>query len=89
MAQSKTPAKRARQAENNRLRNKVYKSRLKTAIKQFDLSLKENNIEDADRQLKMVISVLDTNVSKGILHKNNAARKKSLYTRKFNAINQQ
>lgn len=85
MAKSKTPAKRARVSEDNRLRNKAYKSRLKTAIKNYETSL--DNPETARESLLQVISLIDKSVTKGILHKNTAARKKSALARKFNQIN--
>ncbi|HEX3012249.1 MAG TPA: 30S ribosomal protein S20 [Syntrophomonadaceae bacterium] len=85
MAKSKTPAKRARLSEDNRLRNKAYKSRLKTAIKNYETSL--DNPETAREQLLQVTSLIDKSVAKGILHKNTAARKKSAIAKKFNTIN--
>ncbi|MDD3852383.1 MAG: 30S ribosomal protein S20 [Syntrophomonadaceae bacterium] len=88
MAKSKTPAKRARIAEENRLRNKAQKTRLKNAIKTYEAALASNDTESAQANLANVISLVDKNVSKGILHKNNAARKKSALTKKFNQISQ-
>ncbi|KUG04287.1 ssu ribosomal protein s20p [hydrocarbon metagenome] len=88
MAKSKTPAKRARRAEANRLRNKAYKTRLKTAINKYEASLATADTEAAQGSLLQVTSLIDKSVSKGILHKNTAARKKSALTRKFNALAQ-
>lgn len=87
MAKSKTPAKRARRAEANRLRNKSYKSRLKTAVKKYEESLQGGDLQEAQTNLGMATSLIDKNVSKGILHKNTAARRKSALTKRFNAIN--
>ncbi len=88
MAKSKTPAKRARRAEANRLNNKAYKSRLKTAIKKYESSLQEDSQEAARDNLLQVTSLIDKSVNKGILHKNTAARKKSALAKKFNIIGQ-
>ncbi len=88
MATSKTPAKRARQAEENRLRNKVYKTQLKNAQNRYEASLKENDIEVAQEKLLHLTSIIDKSVSKGIIHKNTAARKKSKYTKKLQIISQ-
>lgn len=85
MAKSKTPAKRARRAEANRLRNKSYKSRLKTAINKYE-SLLAADTEAAQGSLLQVTSLIDRSVNKGIMHKNTAARKKSALTRKYNAL---
>lgn len=86
MAKSKTPAKRARRAEANRLRNKAYKSRLKTAIKKYEAALNEGNFENAKINLLQVTSLIDKSVNKGILHKNTAARRKSALTKKYNLL---
>lgn len=86
MAKSKTPAKRARKAEENRLRNKAYKSRLKTAIKKYESALQEDNQEAARDNLLEVTSLIDKSVNKGVLHKNTAARRKSSLVKKFNSV---
>ncbi len=88
MAKSKTPAKRARTAEANRLRNKAQKSRLKTTIKSYEASLTSNDIDSAREKLLEATSMIDKSVSKGILHKNTAARKKSALTIKLNKLSQ-
>ncbi len=88
MAKSKTPAKRARKAEENRLRNKAYKSRLKTAIKKYESALQEDNQEAAKDNLLQVTSLIDKSVNKGVLHKNTAARRKSSLVKKFNSVGQ-
>ncbi len=86
MAKSKTPAKRARKAEENRMRNKAYKSRLKTAVKKYEMSLKAEDVETAGQKLLQVTSLIDKSIGKGILHKNTAARKKSALTKRLNAL---
>lgn len=86
MAKSKTPAKRARIAEQNRMRNKAYKTRLKNAIKKFEGSL--GDADTARDNLIQVTSLIDKSVNKGILHKNTAARKKSALAKKLNAVTQ-
>lgn len=88
MAKSKTPAKRARNAEKSRVRNKAYKSSLKTSMKSYEASLTEDNLDAAREKLLKVTSLIDKSVSKGILHKNNAARKKSRLAKKFNSLAQ-
>jgi len=88
VAKSKTPAKRARKAEENRLRNKAFKSRLKTAIKKYESALQEDNQEAARDDLLQVTSLIDKSVNKGVLHKNTAARRKSSLVKKFNSVGQ-
>ncbi|MDD3894525.1 MAG: 30S ribosomal protein S20, partial [Syntrophomonadaceae bacterium] len=79
MAKSKTPAKRARIAEANRLRNKSYKTKLKSSIKKFEESINQTDVdmETAKSNLLQATSLIDKSINKGILHKNTAARKKS------------
>jgi len=88
VAKSKTPAKRARKAEENRLRNKAFKSRLKTAIKKYESALQEDNQEAARDDLLQVTSLIDKSVNKGVMHKNTAARRKSSLVKKFNSVGQ-
>ncbi len=77
MANIKSAKKRIRQNEKRRLRNKSYKSFLKTITKKY---LKEKDPEKKKELLKKVYSAYDKAVSKGILHKNTVARKKSKLT---------
>lgn len=86
VAISKTPAKRARIAEDNRLRNKAQKSRLKTSIKNYEASLSGDNVDAARENLIQVTSLIDKSVTKGVLHKNTAARKKSALAKKLNSM---
>jgi small subunit ribosomal protein S20 len=53
------------------------RSRLRTAIKTVDAAVKTGNKEDAAAKLKLAVPVIDSMVSKGILHRNTAARYKS------------
>ena len=83
MANIKSAEKRARIAEKNRLRNKAYKSAMKTKIKNFEKALNTDDQGAAEAQLKEVSRYLDKLVSKNIIHKNLAARKKSRLYKKF------
>ncbi len=67
-------------------KNKAAKSVLKTNLKKFDAALAEGNREQADSAYKAAVKTIDESVKKGILHKNNAARKKSSITRKLNKL---
>ncbi len=88
MAKSRTPAKRARSAEANRLRNKSFKTKLKSSIKKFEdtLGQTEVDVEAARENLLQATSLIDKSINKGILHKNTAARKKSALNKQFNKI---
>lgn len=89
MANIKSSLKRAKKAEKNRLINAMHKSRLKTAIKRYQRLIAAEDKEAAKESLTKVISLIDKSVGKGILHKNNAAHKKSSLTRQFNKLNAQ
>ena len=89
MAKSKTPAKRVKQAEARQLRNKSQKSRLNTAYKKFESSIQGTDVEELNQHFIKLTSLIDKGVSKGILHKNTAARKKSSVAKRFNAVKTQ
>jgi len=89
VAKSKTPAKRARRAEKNRLRNKAQKSRIKTAIKHYEASLHQDSPEVAREHLIKATSLIDKSVGKNVMHKNTAARRKSKLARKLNEMQAQ
>ncbi len=74
MAKTKSVLKRIRQAEKRRLRNKSYRSFIKTLTKKF---LRENDPERKKQLLDQLYSALDKAVKKGIFHRNTAARRKS------------
>ena len=77
MANIKSAKKRILIAEANRQRNVAVKSEIKTAIKKA-LSLAEGKDQDAlNASISNVYKLCDKAVSKGVLHKNTAARKKS------------
>ena len=77
MANIKSSKKRVLIAERNRLRNVAVKSSIKTAVKKV-LELSTADDKDAlNAALSKVYQLCDKAVSKGILHKNTAARKKS------------
>ena len=86
MANKGSAAKRHRQSEKRRLRNRMTKSRVKTEILKFQTSVEEKNKESAQDQLQVIIKLIDTATGKGIYHKNNAARKKSRLTKALNSL---
>jgi len=79
----KSVLKRARQNEKRRLRNIAIKSAIKTYCKKV---IEAKDIETAKNALKTAIRALDKAVTKGVIHKNNAARRKSKLTIKVNKL---
>ena len=67
-------------------KNKAEKSELKTNLKKFDAALVEGDKAAAEVAYKQAVKSVDQAVLKGLLHKNNAARKKSSMTLKLNKL---
>ena len=66
--------------------NKANKSELKTNLKKFDAALVSGDKAAAEAAYKVAVMSVDKAVNKGLLHKNNAARKKSSMTLKMNKL---
>ncbi len=66
--------------------NKAVKTALKTTLKKFDAAVASGDAAQKDAAYKAAVKSIDQAVKKGILHKNNAARKKSSIARKMNAL---
>ena len=66
--------------------NKANKSALKTELKKFDVALVAGDKAVAETAYKAAVKAVDQAVIKGLLHKNNAARKKSSMTLKLNQL---
>ena len=67
-------------------KNKADKSALKTCLKKFEAALLSGDKAEAEAAYKVAIKAVDQAVNKGLLHKNNAARKKSSMTLKLNKL---
>ena len=86
MPNIKSAKKRVLVAEVRNARNKADKSALKTAIKKFEAAAEEGNRTEADGAYKVAVKAVDKAAAKGILHKNNAAHKKSQFTLMLNKM---
>ena len=86
MPNIKSAKKRVLIAKANYMRNKSINSALKTAIKKADAAI-ETNAADKAEAVKVAVRKIDQAVSKGILHKNTAARKKSALVVRLNKAN--
>ncbi len=84
LANIKSALKRTKIARIRTARNAAYKSMMKTAIRRFETSLKENDLTGSQENLRKATRIIDKLASKGIIHKNTAARKKSRLTKRFN-----
>jgi small subunit ribosomal protein S20 len=79
----KSAKKRVKVNEAKNLQNKMQKSALKSVLKKADTAITSNTADKAE-SLKLATKKLDQAVAKGIIHKNQAANKKSSLTLKFN-----
>ena len=77
MANIKSQIKRNRQNEKRRQRNKAVKSSLKTAIRKFHEAAEAGDVEKAVELQRAAARQLDKAASKGVIHKNQAANRKS------------
>ena len=85
MANIKSQIKRNRQNEKRRLRNKSVKSSLKTAIRKFNEAAQTADGETATVLMREASRKLDRAVSKGVIHKNQAANRKSAIAKRLSS----
>ena len=81
----KSAKKRVLVSEKKAEVNKAFVTTVKTTAKKFDKALEEGNKEAAQAAYVDAVKKIDTAVSKGYVHKNTAARRKSQMTKKLNA----
>ena len=86
MANIKSSAKRDLKSKELRAKNRADKTKLKTMVKKFDAAVAEGNKENAVNAYKVAVNTVDRAAAKGLLHKNNAAHKKSAMTTKLNEL---
>ena len=86
MPNIKSAKKRVLVSQTKAMQNKAAKSALKTEIKKFEAAVAEGNRSEADVAYKVAVKAVDKAVSKGLLHRNNAANKKSKMTVKLNKL---
>ena len=83
MANIKSQIKRIRTNEKARQRNKTVKSSLKTSIRRFREAADAGNSDEAGTLLRSASRALDKAASKGVIHPNQAANKKSAMAKRF------
>ncbi len=83
MANTKSAIKRIKQNHKRRLRNRLFTGRARTYVKHARTAMSAGTPEDSRTATLTAISALDKAAEKGILHKNNAARRKSRLMRRL------
>lgn len=86
MPNIKSAIKRVKVNDDNRFRNMQFKSAMRTAIKQFEQTIETNDVEAAKTAFLEASKKINKAVSKGIIHKNTAARQKSKLATKLNEL---
>ena len=86
MANIKSQIKRIKTNEKARQRNKAVKSSLKTAVRKTREAVEAGDFAKADELARAASRELDKAVSKGVIHKNQAANKKSAITKQVNTV---
>lgn len=86
MANLKSSKKRAITNEKRRERNVVVKSEVKTVLRKVNKAVESGDKEAAEQALKVASRKLDKAVSKGVIHRNNAANRKSGAAARVNAM---
>lgn len=89
MANIKSAIKRNRQNNKRRLRNRVYRGQARTFIRDARASMVEEDLEQARTATMKAVKALDKAAEKGVIHKNNAARRKSRLMKQLAALEQQ
>ena len=89
MPNIKSAIKRVKTSEKRRALNASQKSALRTAVKSVDQAIEGSDVEAAKTALVAATKQLDKAVTKGLIHKNAAARKKSRLAKRLNALSAQ
>lgn len=86
MANIKSQIKRNRQNEKQRVRNRVYRGSARTAVRNARLAIETGETEQAQEAMMVAVKALDKAAAKGVIHKNNAARRKSRLLAQLNSM---
>lgn len=86
MKKNKSATKRALQSEKNRLRNAHVKSTMKTNIKKVLVALEAKEKDEVQAAYKAAVRYIDKAASKGVIHKNSAARRVSRLSKKVSKL---
>ena len=84
MSKNKSVMKRLRSSVKKKMYNKSYKSAAKTYVALAEDLIFDSQLEEADKVIRKATKALDKAAQKGIIHPNNAARRKSRLVQKYN-----
>lgn len=86
MPTSLSAKKRMRQTEKQRLRNRRIRSALRTQIRKVEVAVDSGDAEAARREYQAAVKAIDKAVTKGVLHRNTAGRRKSRLAGRVNTM---
>jgi small subunit ribosomal protein S20 len=86
VANIKSQIKRNKQNEKARVRNKAVKSSLRTSVRKFHTAANASDVDAATEAMRAACRQLDRVVSKGVIHKNQAANRKSALAKRAAVI---
>ena len=84
MANTKSAIKRIRTSERRRVRNRWFRTQARTYIKRARAQIEAGELEEAKVAVAQAVRALDKAAEKGVIHKNNAARRKSRIVQHLN-----
>lgn len=84
MANIKSSIKRARQNEKRRAHNRYYRTTARTFVKKARTQIAAGSLDEAEAVIQQAVKALDKAAQKGIIHRNNAARRKSRLMKALN-----
>ena len=87
MPNIKSAKKRVKTTEKRALRNKMYRTEMKTIIKKFNLAVESGDKAAAEAAYTAAVKKVDQASARGILHKNTASHRKTKFTKKLNSMN--
>lgn len=89
MANIKSQIKRIKQNEKRRVRNRVYRGAARTFVKKARMALRAGSVENSRTAILEAVRALDKAAQKGVIHKNNAARRKGRLMKQLAALEKQ
>jgi len=89
LANTRSAIKQMRRAERRRKINQVHRSRARTLVKKTRRLIAEGRLAEAEALSREALSALDRAAQKGVIHKNNAARRKSRLMKHLNQAQEQ
>ena len=84
MANKQSAIKRIRSSRRKEKRNQIHRGRARTSVKNARKLIEQGQIEEAREAVQRAVRALDKAAAKGVIHENNAARKKSRLMRQLN-----